>query len=163
MKLNVYIDGFNLYYGSLYRTGFKWLNPHAFCQATFPADQINRIRYFTARVKARPSDPDQHSRQNAYLRALETIPDLSVHLGSFLSHVRERPLAPLPGGKLVKIVETNEKGSDVNLASYLLLDAFKRDYEAAVVVSNDSDLVTPSASSSTSSRATRRTNRSTAW
>ena len=36
-----------------------------------------------------------------------------------------------------------EKGSDVNLASHLLNDAWKDAYEAAVVISNDTDLVTP--------------------
>jgi uncharacterized LabA/DUF88 family protein len=41
------------------------------------------------------------------------------------------------------VLKTEEKGSDVNLASYLLLDAFRRDCEVAVVVSNDADLKTP--------------------
>ena len=33
--------------------------------------------------------------------------------------------------------------SDVNLATALFLDAFDRNFEKAVVVSNDSDLVAP--------------------
>ena len=44
---------------------------------------------------------------------------------------------------MVEVVRTEEKGTDVNLASYLLLDAFRNDYEQAVVVSNDADLLTP--------------------
>jgi len=36
-----------------------------------------------------------------------------------------------------------EKGSDVNLASHLLNDAWKERFDAAVVVSNDTDLVAP--------------------
>lgn len=40
-------------------------------------------------------------------------------------------------------MRTEEKGSDVNLASYLLLDGFRKEYEQAVIVSNDADLVTP--------------------
>jgi hypothetical protein len=36
-----------------------------------------------------------------------------------------------------------EKGSDVNLASLLLADAFRGDFEAAAVITNDSDLVLP--------------------
>ena len=47
------------------------------------------------------------------------------------------------GPTTVEVVKTEEKGSDVSLASYLLLDGFHRDYETAVIVSNDSDLVTP--------------------
>jgi hypothetical protein len=41
------------------------------------------------------------------------------------------------------VIEMKEKGSDVNLASMLLADGFRGDYEVAVVVSNDSDLVLP--------------------
>lgn len=41
------------------------------------------------------------------------------------------------------VIEREEKGSDVNLASYLLLDGFQRDYDVAVVVTNDSDLAEP--------------------
>ena len=38
---------------------------------------------------------------------------------------------------------TEEKGSDVNLASYLLLDCFENDCDEFVVISNDSDFVAP--------------------
>jgi uncharacterized LabA/DUF88 family protein len=50
---------------------------------------------------------------------------------------------PATGPKTVQVMKSEEKGSDVNLASYLLVDAFDDDYEAAVVVSNDSDLAEP--------------------
>ena len=55
------------------------------------------------------------------------------------------PLHPPPatGPKTVQVMKSEEKGSDVNLATYLLVDAFDDDYEAAVVVSNDSDLAEP--------------------
>jgi hypothetical protein len=43
----------------------------------------------------------------------------------------------------VEVIKTEEKGSDVNLATYLLLDGFQGDYEAAAVISNDSDLKEP--------------------
>ena len=54
-------------------------------------------------------------------------------------------LYPIPatGAKTVQVMKSEEKGSDVNIASYLLVDAFDDDYEAAVVVSNDSDLAEP--------------------
>lgn len=44
---------------------------------------------------------------------------------------------------MVRILETREKGSDVNLASYLLWDAFRDRYDLAAVFSNDSDLEKP--------------------
>ncbi len=55
------------------------------------------------------------------------------------------PLArpPASGPRTVEVLRTEEKGSDVNLATYLLLDAFNGDCEMALVISNDSDLVEP--------------------
>jgi uncharacterized LabA/DUF88 family protein len=44
---------------------------------------------------------------------------------------------------MVPIVEREEKGSDVNLASHLLLDAFRQNCDLAIVVTNDSDLAEP--------------------
>lgn len=147
MKTNVYIDGFNLYYGCLKGTPHRWLDLDAFCRASFPPprNQLNRIRYFTAHVTARPNNPLQPRRQQIYLRALRTIPHLSIHLGSYLEKPVRMPIHPPPpaGPKTVQVMKSEEKGSDVNLACYLLVDAFDDDYEAAVVVSNDSDLAEP--------------------
>ena len=56
-KANVYVDGFNLYYGCLKGTEYRWLDLGAFCQKLIPSNPINRIRYFTARISARPLDP----------------------------------------------------------------------------------------------------------
>ena len=44
---------------------------------------------------------------------------------------------------MVEIRDTEEKGSDVNLATYLLLDGFDNEYDLAVVITNDSDLRLP--------------------
>ena len=106
---------------------------------------MNRIRYFTARVSSRPNDPTQAQRQQTYLRALQTVPNLTIHYGHLLAKRKRRPLIPPPqsGPRFAEILDTEEKGSDVNLASYLLLDGFEQDYELAVVISNDSDLQLP--------------------
>lgn len=45
--------------------------------------------------------------------------------------------------KYAEVVKTEEKGSDVNLATHLMKDAYQNDFEVAVVVSNDSDLQEP--------------------
>jgi hypothetical protein len=50
---------------------------------------------------------------------------------------------PTSGIPMARVKKTEEKGSDVNLATYLLLDGFNREYEVAVVISNDSDLEEP--------------------
>ena len=145
MKTNVYIDGFNLYYGCLRDTPYRWLDLSALCEKALPEFQINRIRYFTSKVRATPKDPQKPVRQDILIRALLTIPNLSVHLGRFPRHPAWRPLLhPPPDGRnIVQIIDTKEKGSDVKLASYLLLDGFQQEYDAAIVVSNDSDLCEP--------------------
>ena len=106
---------------------------------------INRIRYFTSKVRPMPSDPQQPQRQQIYLRALKTIPNLEIHYGTVSTWPALRPLANPPGraNPMARVMDTKEKGSDVNLASYLLMDGFRADYEMAAVLSNDSDLITP--------------------
>lgn len=145
VKTNVYVDGFNLYYGAVKGTPYKWLDLRALCEALLPTHEINRIRYFTAVVEQRPDDPHKQRRQLTYIRALRTITGLSVHLGQFRTDPRRRPLAhPIQGvPRTVEILETREKGSDVNLATNLIGDGYDNDYEQAVVISNDSDLASP--------------------
>ncbi len=145
MLTNVYVDGFNLYYGCLKGTPHKWLDLEALCSRLLPQNQIKRIRYFTARISARPGDVHGPVHQDAYLRALTTLPTATVHLGHFLTNTTRMPVAkPVAGGpKTVEVVKTEEKGSDVNLATYLLVDAFRQDADAFVVISNDSDLTEP--------------------
>lgn len=145
MQTNVYVDGFNLYYGCLKGSPYRWLDLWALCKRLLPKDRIGRIRYFTATVDARPHDPQQPVRQQAYIRALKTIPCLSVHYGSFRTRPTRLLLVKPPriGSKFANVWKTEEKGSDVNLASYLLLDTFRQECQAAVVISNDADLKTP--------------------
>ena len=145
MATTVYIDGFNLYYGALRGSTYKWLDLEALCRRLLPRDNINQIRYFTARITARPDDPQQAQRQETYLRALRTLPLVSVHYGHFLTHTVRMPLASpsRSGPRTAEVLKTEEKGSDVNLASHLLLDAFKQACDIAVVISNDSDLRVP--------------------
>ncbi len=144
MVANIYIDGFNLYYGAVKGTPWKWLNVECLCRRLLPRDTLNRIRYFTARITARPEDPRAPQRQQTYLRALQTIPILTVHEGYFLATPVRMPLVhPTRNRRTVEVIRTEEKGSDVNLATYLLLDVFEQDCETAVIISNDSDLLEP--------------------
>lgn len=66
MRVNVYVDGFNLYYGAVRETPYKWLDLGELCRLLLPQNQINRIRYFTALVESRPYDPQQPQRQQTY-------------------------------------------------------------------------------------------------
>lgn len=139
----VYVDGFNVYFAIRY-TPYRWLDLGRLASVLVPNAEIRAIRYFTARIEAR-GDPTQPARQDIYLRALSTIPNLTIHYGQFLSNQIRMGLVkpPLIGPQTALVWKTEEKGSDVNLAAYLLADGFKARYEQAVVVSNDTDLLRP--------------------
>jgi len=145
METWVYIDGFNLYYGAVKDTPYKWLDLHRMCAMLLHNHEVTRIKYFTARVSARSDDPGKPTRQQIYLRALRTLPNLEIIFGRFLSHEVMMPLAqPILGGsRFVKVIKTEEKGSDVNIAAHLINDGYKKRYQAAVIVTNDSDLLEP--------------------
>ena len=104
-------------------------------------NKITSIKYFTALVSGK-YDPNQPIRQKTYLRALETyIPEIKIYYGHFLTNaVKATLVEPIHGIKVARIIKTEEKGSDVNLASHFLSDAWLDKYECAVIVSNDSDL-----------------------
>src|ERR1700722_13081670 len=93
MKTNIYIDGFNLYYGCLKNTPHKWLDVDKLCALMLPKHEIQEIKYFTAIVTPRPDNPEQQIRQNIYLRALKTIPKITIIKGHFLSNRIRLPLA----------------------------------------------------------------------
>jgi uncharacterized LabA/DUF88 family protein len=146
MRTYVYVDGFNLYYRLVKGTPYKWLNIRQLVETIVKGADVQQVRYFTARAESRKSDNYVAARQEVYFRALRTLPNFIIHdEGSFQTHPRMMPLAnpPAVGPKFANVLRTEEKGSDVNLAAYLLLDGFRNDYEQAVVISNDSDLATP--------------------
>lgn len=169
---NAYIDGFSLYKGALEsRPQFKWLDLIKFCGDRRSDMVLGKVYYFTAPVKSRyPGDTAMH-RQSAYLRVLRDQ-GVNVVLGKFRKDIdwlravapeREKFLSPaLPrhlgltqlGLKRVfkvtspefpkaQVWKFGEKGSDVNLASYLMRDVFLNQVDSALVVSADSDLATP--------------------
>jgi hypothetical protein len=147
VRTNFYIDGFNLYYGCLKGTKYRWLNVRTFCEsllASTPQHTVGRIRYFTARVRTQGTySSGTEQRQDTYLRAIATL-GIDVQFGHYQykpTFATSYPLSNPP--KKVQILKAEEKGSDVNLAAWLLLDGFKQDYEQAIVISNDSDLATP--------------------
>jgi hypothetical protein len=156
MDTIVYVDGFNLYYRLLKaHPDAKWVNPLALARRALPKNKVIKVRYFTARVSGR-LDPDAPRRQQLYLDALHSVPEIEIHYGTFLEkpkyaglvkpkilreHENQIPFRPWPD--VAYVWKTEEKGSDVNIATYLLLDGFQDLYKAAVVLSNDSDLCEP--------------------
>jgi uncharacterized LabA/DUF88 family protein len=127
---------------------------------------IEPVVYCTARVLGRVS-PNGQKRQDDYLRALSKSRSVDhVEYGRFLEKVKTRPIAkmdrkhrpvlitarhpvfvqdengdPVADAKfMVSVADREEKGSDVNVASHLLIDTLTERIDAAVVVSNDTDL-----------------------
>lgn len=140
---NVYVDGFNIYYGALKRTPYKWLDLGKLAQTLLPADTIQELHYFTARVSSRAYNPSSAHDQGLYIRALKTIPNLHIKYGHFLTHSVPMYLTNVAPAQKVWVDKTEEKGSDVNLASHLLRDAYTKRFEVAVLITNDSDLAEP--------------------
>lgn len=144
-RVRVYVDGFNLYYGALKpKPALKWLDLVALADRLSPGgDAVDHVRYFTARATAAP-DPTTPGRQQLYLRALEMLPRLSIHYGQFRTHPKRMPIvgtaAPV---KFANVLRTEEKGSDVNLATWLILDGMDGAFDEAIVISDDSDLAEP--------------------
>lgn len=142
----VYVDGFNLYRRLLEeQPALKWLDLAGMCDLLLPSFEVVRVRYFTAMIRATSgTDPQAPQRQQTYVRALRTSPRVSVHEGTFRIDRRSLPVHPVridEAGRLVtvKVRKTEEKGSDVNLAAHMLVDAFRGTADAFFLLSNDSD------------------------
>ena len=133
---------------------YKWLDISKLAhQVLAPDNQLLKVRYFTARVSARV-DQDAPARQQIYLDALSTSSEIEVHFGKFLVTKTWAGLVPpdldpakikakppfMPWPSVVRVYKTEEKGSDVNLATHLLHDAFRDQFDVAAVITNDSDL-----------------------
>ncbi len=146
-RTTVYVDGFNLYYLALRGTPFRWLDLGALADRVLGArHQVHAIRYFTARIQPSRTDPSGPQRQQAYLRAITSDPRVSIHLGQFRRRSK-RGAIELPArlaGRPATISTFEEKGSDVNLASWALVDAYEQRTETVVLLTNDSDLAEPS-------------------
>lgn len=145
MRTVIYVDGFNLYFRALKSQSYKckWLDIQAACTALLSAEnEVVGLKYFTARVSGTVRDPHKATHQQLYIRALRQVtPNFEVVYGQFATHEVEKSLVtPINGTRRVKVYETTEKGSDVNLAVHMLNDAWQNKYDCAVLVSGDSDL-----------------------
>jgi len=143
-RVIAYIDGFNLFYSSLKGTKYKWLDIWSLCSALLqPNQELITIKYFSAQIGATFSNPDKPFRQKLYFEALQTNPKIEVKLGYFSTHEVKMPKAEdFRNGKitLVDVIKTEEKGTDVNLAVQMAVDAIRNDFDYAMLFSNDSDM-----------------------
>lgn len=147
-KTFAYVDGFNLYHRALQRTPYRWINPKALLEKVVRAPGgISHLMYYTARVSSK-IDPDAPKKQKLYLDALDSLPNVEKCFGSFQVRSKWRQLAApathyRPTPEVVKVMNPEEKGSDVNLGVHLVRDAFLGKFEQAIVCTNDTDLCEP--------------------
>ena len=153
--------------------GWRWLDLRGLASSLippmWPGATVTRVVYCTARIDG-AENPSGHADQDAYLKALNASGSIDwIEHGYYVSRVKKAPLAtegprgrpvltrsnwPLmirdstdaPVGNasfMVSHARREEKGSDVNVAAHLLLDVLTPNIDAAIVVSNDSDLRYP--------------------
>lgn len=180
MRVGVYVDGYNLYYGARSccqrgTEGWRWLDVRAVAervlrrQAEWESPHIEKVIYCTARVDAK-TNPSGHADQDVYLKAVRAANSVDhIEYGNYVARTKKALLAtedtkrkpslvssqwpvmvqdsnaqPVRDARfMVQYLHLEEKGSDVNVASHLLLDVLNGDVDAAVVISNDSDLAFP--------------------
>jgi uncharacterized LabA/DUF88 family protein len=135
-RVLVYIDGFNLYFG-MKEAGFvncKWLDLRKLVIGLLkPEQELKIIKYFTSRVS---NDPDKQKRQTTYIEALETH-NIKIFYGHYQSDIRECKRC----GSVWPVY--HEKMTDVNIATHMLVDAYQDNFDMAMLISGDSDLVPP--------------------
>jgi uncharacterized LabA/DUF88 family protein len=145
----VYFDGFALYKALLQKTypEYRWLDLATLAARLFPHRDVVGVKYFTAKLKPLTNNPGIGQRQQIYWEALRTT-RVEIIEGSFQFNKQFLPLHPEQldaSGRVVtvRVKRPEEKGSDVALASHLLVDAFEGRADSYAVVTNDSDLVPP--------------------
>lgn len=139
-RLAAYIDGFNLYYGMKAKgwRRFYWLDVPKLIEVLAPAGaEIVSVKYFTAMVTSPPHDPDKRMRQRMYVNALQARGGIQIVFG----HYQERPRRCLSCG--ATWTDREEKGTDVNIATAMLGDAYKDRFDILMLVSADGDLAGP--------------------
>lgn len=116
MRVGVYVDGFNLYYGARGLAGrgtpgWRWLDLRGLAtdlvsRRTGWADaQVTRVVYCTARVDS-VSNPSGQADQDVYLKALVAAGSVDhIEYGTYVARVRTSPLAVKDAQGRPKLVE----------------------------------------------------------
>ena len=151
MDTTVYIDGYNLYYGRLKHSSYKWLDLEKLFSDIIhdqnPSSNILSVKYFTADVKAKFSTHgrDAHEAQQCYCRALKLHCERIEIIKGYHDPRKTRLPRFIEGesldrAKQVAVWRIEEKQTDVNIALHMYHDAMLEKREQVVLVSNDSDL-----------------------
>jgi uncharacterized LabA/DUF88 family protein len=136
-RVIVYVDGFNLYFG-LRDKGWRkyyWLDIAKLARSLLTPNQILvRTKYFTSKIT---NPAGKTKRQQALLSALGTLPDFDIFFGRYQTFVQSCRRCGH------RHLDSNEKRTDVNIATQMLVDAFQDAFDTAILISADSDLTAP--------------------
>jgi len=133
-KVSIFIDGFNLYHAinKNHLKKYKWLNFYSlFNHFLRGTEIIENIYFFTALAYWNQGKVKRHS---IYIKALMEY-NVKIVKGAFRKKDKYCAICK----NRTKTHE--EKETDVNMAIYLLRGAFLNEYENAMILSADSDLV----------------------
>ena len=135
IRIRAYLDGYNLYHAidRLNDNQLKWVDLWKLSNQFVPsADaQLVGVVYFSAYAKWRP---DKMRRHKAYVSALQAT-GTSVHLSRFKTKDTYCPSCK------TKHRGHEEKETDVLIALRLFNDARNNEFDRALLISRDSDLV----------------------
>ena len=104
MRVGVYVDGFNLYYGARGLAGrgtpgWRWLDLRGLAadlvgrRSSWADAEVTRVVYCTARVDG-VSNPSGQADQDVYLKALVAAGSVDhIEYGTYVARVRTAPLA----------------------------------------------------------------------
>ena len=158
LRTRVYVDGYNLYYGCLKSTPYKWLDLIIlFERCILPSSAPSSsellplaIKFFTAKILEKAAKAlDSVSSQARYHTALRKLySDRIDIIEGYYSLIESK-------AKLVDSIDSatwprdcqetlvwklEEKQSDVNLALHAYHDAITNEVEQVVIVTNDTDI-----------------------
>jgi uncharacterized LabA/DUF88 family protein len=152
-KTGVYVDGYNLYYGRLRGSAFKWLDLVKLAEDVLAKrdqnENLEGVHLFTAHALASFATHGDASveAQSAYHRALQAKHGKRFTV-TYGKHSFDRDGSLLPEfvagqpydrTKRTRVWRLEEKKTDVNLALSMYRHAAKGLYDRIVLVSNDSD------------------------
>lgn len=180
MRVGVYVDAYNLYYGARGicgrgTAGWRWLDVRRLAESlvtqrrSWTGAHVVRVVYCTARIDS-VLNPGAYRDQDVYLKALLSHKAVDhIEYGRYVARVKraflatadnkQRPVittsqwpimikdasnGDVPKAQfMAQVLNIEEKGSDVNVATHLLSDVLTHRVDAALVISNDSDLSLP--------------------
>jgi uncharacterized LabA/DUF88 family protein len=136
-RVAVYIDGYNLYFGLKTKKyeKYKWLDLQKLAQCFLLENQdLICLKYFTSYITY--NNPSR-KRQIVYIEALQEIGTMQLFLGEYK---KQDIICAVCKEKFHKY---NEKMTDVNIATQMILDAATDKFDTAILVSGDTDLIPP--------------------